>query len=127
MIVQFLNDTGGSVITSLAVESGQTITSKGINTTRVKAAGLFVVHNGTVNAITRQVSPDDVTYYTPWDKGASLTTCITASANNSRFIVIEPLNANSGNVISPFTRYNVTMLSGGTLSLIYIADETPQV
>ena len=127
MISQFLNATGGTVITNLAVASGQTVTTEGINTSRVRASGLFVVFTGTVNAITRQVSYDNVDYYTPWDKGSSISIILVATANNSRYIAIEPLNLNSGNVVSPYTRYNVTMLSGGTLSLVYVANETPQV
>ena len=76
---------------------------------------------GTIRAITQQVSYDNTNWYTPWDKNASLANLITASANNSRFISLAM--ANSANVPSPFKRFNVTMLSGGTLSLIYVADE----
>lgn len=119
----FLNDTGNNVISSLAVGSGQTITTQGVEcvNTNFGLAGLFIIHNGTVNSVTREVSYDNTTFYTPWDKSASLGALITTSANNSRFLALNFVN--SGNIVSPYVRYNVTMLSGGTLSLIHINDE----
>ena len=122
--VQFLNDTGGTLISSLAVGSVQTITTKGIDTSRLNFQGqhgMYLIFTGTVNGLTQEVSYDNTNWYTPWDKNASLGQLIVASANNSRFISF--VTTNSANVPSPFKRYNVTMLSGGTLSLVYVADE----
>lgn len=122
MQIILLNGTGGIAINSLAVGSGQTVTTEGLDTSKVKNSGLLLVFTGTVNALTRDVSIDDINYYTPYDsKMGILNACITGSVNNSRFITLE-IN-NSANMVVPWTRYNIKMLSGGTLTAYYIADE----
>ena len=123
--VQFLMNTGGDVISVLSVGSAQTITTKGVSTERKEGfgtAGMFLIHTGTLSNLTREVSYDNVTYYTPYDvSNASLSKCITTSSNNSRFISLDVVG--SGYIVTPYTRYNATTVSGGTLSMVYVSDE----
>jgi hypothetical protein len=125
MQTQFLNATGGSVINSFAIGSGQTVTTDGINTEKLKGdawSGIFFIVNGTINGLTRQVSYDNSNWYTPYDRrGGSLGICINGSINNSRFVSI--FDINSASLIAPWTRFNATALSGGTLTMVYVSDE----
>jgi hypothetical protein len=120
--IQYLNDTAGTTISALAVASAGTVLTEGIDTSRdVTSMGLFVIHTGTISSLTREVSIDNTTFYTPYDKVSSLSVVMTTTATNSRYISL--VNPDSGNICSPFTRYSVKMLSGGTLTLVYVANE----
>lgn len=124
--IQYLLNSGGDVISSLAVGSGQTVTTQGVKTdlkSSSGSAGLFLIITGTVNALTRDVSIDNTTFYTPYDGyGASLANCIGATtASTSRYISLDIVS--SGQIVAPYTRFNAKMLSGGTLSMVYISNE----
>ena len=123
---QLLNNTGGSVISALAISAGASIYTQKVDSQRgVDSALILVLAGATGNlSIAQEVSVDGVKFYTPYDLGG-----VTSMGNVGSALLITTgmyiaLNqATSCPVITPYKRFVFTAHSAVTLSAYYLQQE----
>ena len=119
---QLFVDTAGTVINAYAVGSLGSIITGGVKTERdTQGQGILFVFTGTIASVTRQVSIDNVTYYTPYNLASDISLVVSGSMANSRFVSLT--NVNSANVVVPWQRFTVKSVSGGTVTMTWVANE----
>jgi hypothetical protein len=119
---QVLNDTGGSAITSLAVGSGVSIYTSGVNAERGKESALILIIAGTIS-VTQEVSIDNTNFYTPYDLGGRVSMGNVGSALVTTGMYISLNQAVSCPVIAPYKRFIFQALSTSTISAYYLQEE----
>ena len=122
---QIVNDSSGLPISNYklgATGSTTVVTTEGIKLEYSQGyQGILLVHDGTVDTITKEYSIDNINFYTAYDvTGANVSNI--GAAPNSRFITLE--NIDTAGAIAPYIRFK--MAGEGTVttaSMFYIHQE----
>ncbi len=121
--VRGIREVSGTLISVYNIGTITTIYTEGINTERADEQGLlFVLAGGSIAALQRQVSIDNSNWYNAYNANLGNLTTILSAISNSQLVILN--DTNSGNVISPYTRFSfVGTGSITTLSLYYLQKE----
>ena len=123
---QLLNNTGGSVINSLAIGAGVSVYTQKVDSQRGVDSALILVLAGATGNLTvaQEVSVDGTNFYTPYNLGG-----VTSMGNIGSALLITTgmyiaLNqVQSCPVIAPYKRFVFTAHSAVTLSAYYLQQE----
>lgn len=120
---QLLRDSSGNNLSSYNINTTNVITTEGVDTQRNEGnSALLIVQDGSITEITRQVSIDNTNWYTPYGVGSLSLSQVGSAIPDSRMITLS--DADSSNVIAPYTRFKFAgARTITTVSMWYIQEE----